>query len=63
MKRYGRAGVKEVWIIDPSNKILDVFKLIADGRYGQPETYSIGDKIEVDIFPDLVIDLTDVFPE
>ena len=63
MKRYIRASVKEVWIIDPSNKILDVFKLISDGKYEQPETYTIGDKIEVDIFPDLTIDLTDVFPE
>lgn len=63
MKRYGRAGVKEVWIIDPSNKILDVFKLVSDGKYGQPETYSVGDTIEVDNFPNLVIDLTDVFPE
>jgi Uma2 family endonuclease len=61
MKRYGKAGVKEVWIIDPSNKILDVFKLLDDGRYGQPETYSTEDKIVVSIFPDLVVDLSAVF--
>ncbi len=61
MKKYGKAGVKEVWIIDPSNKIFDVFKL--DGnKYGQPETYSAEDKIEVDIFPELLVDCN-VFPE
>lgn len=62
MKRYERAGLKEVWLVDPSNKILDVFTLLADGKYGRPDTYSAGDKIEVGVFPDLVIDLTDVFP-
>jgi Uma2 family endonuclease len=61
-KRYERAGVKEVWFVDPSNRILDVFKLLPDGKYGQPETYSAEDKIDVSTFPDLVIDLNDVFP-
>ena len=62
MKSYGKAGVKELWIIDPSNKILDVFKLLDDGKYEQPETYSTEDKIVVSIFPDLVVDLSGVFP-
>jgi Uma2 family endonuclease len=61
MKRYGRAGVKEVWIIDPSNKIVDVFKLVGDGRYGQPETYSTEDKIVVSLFPEFEIELNTVF--
>jgi Uma2 family endonuclease len=61
MKRYGRVGVKEVWIIDPSNKIVDVFKLVGDGRYGQPETYSTEDKIVVSLFPEFEIELNTVF--
>ena len=61
MKRYGRAGVKEVWVIDPSNKIVDVFKLVGDGRYGQPETYSTEDKIVVSLFPEFEVELNTVF--
>jgi len=61
VNKYRTAGVKEVWIIDPSNKILDVFKLLDDGKYGQPETYSAEDKVVVSNFPDLIVDLSSVF--
>ncbi|KXG76704.1 hypothetical protein AN618_14780 [Fervidicola ferrireducens] len=30
-------------------------------RYGRPDMYSVGDKVKVSIFDDLIIDLTDVF--
>jgi len=59
-KRYEKAGVKELWIIDPFNKTVDVFKL-EEGKYTQLESYSSEDKITVNIFPDLEIDLNPVF--
>lgn len=60
LKRYERAGVKELWVVDPANKTLDVFNL-ENGKYSRPETYSNEDKLIVNIFSDLEIDLNPVF--
>ncbi|HAA81038.1 MAG: hypothetical protein XD65_0207 [Caldanaerobacter subterraneus] len=58
---YEKHGVKEYWIVEPENKIVSVFTLQENNRYGRPDTFTIGDKIKVSIFEDLVIDLKDVF--
>lgn len=58
---YERHGVKEYWIVEPESKIVSVFTLQENKRYGRPDMYSVGDKIKVSIFDDLIIDLTDVF--
>jgi hypothetical protein len=55
------AGVKEYWIVEPDNKIVTVFTLDDDKRYGRPGIYSDEDKIKVSIFEDLIIDLKSVF--
>lgn len=59
--KYEKAGVKVYWIVEPDQKLLSVFSLQSDGRYGRPEMYTDEDKINVSIFPDLVIDLKSVF--
>jgi len=61
--RYERAGVREYWIIDPTGKTVQVFTLGPDGRYGRPQVYTDGDTAPVGIFPDLEINLTEVFTE
>lgn len=58
---YEMAGVKEYWIVEPDNKIVTVFTLDDDKRYGRPGIYSDEDKIKVSIFEDLIIDLKSVF--
>ncbi|OLN31161.1 Uma2 family endonuclease [Desulfosporosinus metallidurans] len=58
---YEKAGVKEYWIVEPEGKLVSVFVLQADQRYGRPEVYSEEDKINVSIFPDLIVDLEPVF--
>jgi len=63
-KLYQRFGVKEYWIVDPSNKRIDVYKLKDNGRYDFPEIYAGDDKIKVGIFNDeLEIDMNVIFPE
>ena len=57
---YERAGVKEYWIVDPSNNLIYIYKLV-DNKYIKPEVYTEEDKIKVGIFSDLVIDLCLVF--
>jgi len=59
--KYEKAGVKEYWIVEPEGKIVSVFVLQENQRYGRPEIYTEEDKIKVSIFPDLTIDLGVVF--
>lgn len=55
--KYEQAGVKEYWIIEPQEKIVSVFTLQENQRYGRPGLYSDEDQIHVTIFDDLIIDL------
>lgn len=59
--KYEKAGVKEYWILEPEQKLVSVFWLQANGRYGRPEMYTDEDIIGVSIFPELEIDLKSVF--
>lgn len=59
--KYERAGVKEYWIVEQESKIVSVFTLQENNRYGRPELYTETDKVKVAIFPDLIIDLEPVF--
>ncbi len=58
--KYEKAGVKEYWIVEPDQKLVSVFLLQSDDRYGRPEIYSEEDKIKVSIFSDLEINLESV---
>lgn len=59
--RYEKAGIKEYWIVDPDSKLVSVFTLQGNNRYGRPETYTDTDSVKVSAFPDLAIDLKEVF--
>lgn len=58
---YEKAGVQEYWIVEPEGKVVSVFKLQENKRYGRPDVYSEEDKIAVSVFPDLLVDLQPVF--
>ena len=60
---YERVGVKEYWIVDPSNKTVQVYQMEAAGRYGRPGIYTDGDQLKVGLFTDLAIDLAMVFKD
>lgn len=59
--KYEEAGVKEYWIVEPENKIITCFVLEANGRYGRPKMFSEGDTIKVATFPDLEIEVDEIF--
>lgn len=59
--KYEKAGVKVYWVVEPDQKLVSVFLLQSNGRYGRPEMYTDEDKIKVSIFADLEIDLKFVF--
>ncbi|MEN1968547.1 Uma2 family endonuclease [Lentibacillus sp. N15] len=58
---YEQAGVKEYWIIEPEEKMISVFTLENNRRFGRPDLYGEEDKVTVSIFDDLLIDLKTVF--
>jgi Uma2 family endonuclease len=61
--QYERAGVREYWLLDPDEKVLTVFKLGENGKYGQPEVYAAEHMVKIEIFGDLEINLQKVFAE
>jgi Uma2 family endonuclease len=60
---YQQHGVMEYWIVDPYSQTIDRFSLNKDtGEYKRPEYFGREDTITPVIFPDLTINLTEVFP-
>ena len=59
---YEKAGVKEYWIVEPDGKLVSVFLLQPNNRYGRPEIYTEDQKITVSIFNELTVNLSTVFP-
>ena len=70
---YERSGIGEYWLIEPELKTIEVFILESgiyklDNVYGIPDDYEseedkikIPQKIKTDIFPDLIIELEEIF--
>lgn len=59
-KLYEESGVLEYWIIEPYDKILLIYTLI-DGKYIGLKPFSEGEKIASPLFPEMQIELEDVF--
>ena len=62
-KLYEKSGVKEYWIVYPNDKIIYQYVLNSENKYEQKDIYVEDDKITPHIFPDLTIELTDIFAE
>jgi len=59
---YQRAGVREYWIVDPTDKSILVF-VLEDGRYSAKDFGTAEDNLRVNILEDCTIDLAQVFSE
>lgn len=57
---YQRAGVKEYWIVDPANQLIEAY-LLKDGSLNLHNVYSTEDSIEVYVLKDLTIELKNIF--
>ncbi|MCL6576122.1 Uma2 family endonuclease [Kyrpidia sp.] len=60
LRAYRVAGVREYWIVDSSNQIVEVY-MLSENVLGAPIVYGKDETATVGIFPDLTIDLKDVF--
>ncbi len=59
--KFEKAGVQEYWIVEPENKLVSVFTLQENNRYGRPEVYAEDHTIRVSILSEFEIDLSSVF--
>lgn len=60
---YNQAGVREYWIVDPTNKSVQVFLPDKDGKLWIHEEYYPSDIAKVNILEGCTIDLSTVFPK
>jgi len=61
LNRYQQVGVREYWIVDPLNRLVEVYQW--DNGLCHPHPYGPEDKIKVSVLDDCEIDLSLVFPE
>jgi len=59
---YEEYGVREYWIVDPLNSLVDVF-VLENEKYRLIRKYTTSDTVQVHILPELWIALKDVFEE
>jgi len=58
--RYRQAGVKEYWLLHPTDRTLMCYRL-ADGAYGLPDVFGPEDRVAVPVPEGERIDLAEVF--
>ena len=58
---YERHGVKEYWLVHPTDRLVTIRLLEADGRYGLPRIHEAKGTLPVATLPGLEIDLDAVF--
>lgn len=63
MKRnlYEEAYVKEYWIVDPSNELIEVYHLNKNNFYDKPLLFSAEDIMESVYFKELQLDVGNIF--
>ena len=60
---YESHGVREYWIVYPEEQTVHTFVLNKTGKYESAGMYAEDDKVKVNIFDDLYIDLAEVFED
>jgi Uma2 family endonuclease len=60
LRRYRLSGVREYWIVDQLNQIVEVYKL-SENVFTEPQVYGKEETVKVGIFEDLEINLHDIF--
>ncbi|WP_341667734.1 Uma2 family endonuclease [Virgibacillus halodenitrificans] len=61
--KYEQSGVKEYWIVEPQEKLVNVFHLQENNQFGRPEVYSEENRVHVAVLEGLVVNLEMVFVE
>ena len=59
---YEKHGVREFWIVDPTNRLVTIYSLNRKGRFEAPTIHDDTATVRPGIFPELEIDLKSIFP-
>ncbi len=60
---YERSGVREFWLVHPTDHVVTIYTLDAERRYGKPAIYATTGMLSPSLFPELLIDWGLVFPD
>lgn len=60
LRTYRLSGVREYWIVDPPNQIVEIYKF-SENIFTEPQVYGKDETVKVGIFEDLNINLRDIF--
>ena len=53
-RTYERAGVREYWLVHPSDRTLTVY-VLDNGQYGRPDIYELKDETPIGVLPGVSI--------
>jgi Uma2 family endonuclease len=59
---YEKHGVRELIIIDPTNRLVQVYVLEKKGKFAPTQMFADHERVASAIFPGLIFDLTKIFP-
>lgn len=59
---YANQGVEWLVFADPPSRVVEAFHLEASGKYLLEATFEPDETFAIDLFPDLAVDLADVWP-
>lgn len=51
---YERAGVREYWLVHPTDRVVTVYTLL-DGGYGKPAVYELAGELAAGVLPDVSV--------
>jgi len=57
---YQEVGVTEYWVVEPLDKLVDVF-ILKEGKYALVKKYVFDDLVPVNILPGFSVDMKEVF--
>ncbi len=60
---YERAGVREYWLLHPAERVLTVYTLVEDGRYGRPQVVEAIGSTALSILPEVMIDWAEIYED
>jgi len=60
---YERHGVREYWLVQPTDRTVMVFRLTENGTFGRHELYADDEQLPTPLLGDIIVELNEVFAD